>query len=136
MGETMRERRGRSSGNLNSEEAKRVAFQIAVRAIAARVRAKRVNLRGTPMPAFKAKTAAVLNRVASGSVEVVNRGRQRFVVLGLDQVLALIPDAGKRRTVAEVLAGLPTVPASTPRLRFTSVATPSPYRLPEGSRGT
>nr|CUV44892.1 conserved protein of unknown function [Ralstonia solanacearum] len=125
----MREFAGRSSGNLNSEVRKRVAFQIAVTAIAARVRAKRVNLRGTPMPAFKAQTAAVFNRVASGSVEVVTRGRQRFVVLGLHQVLALIPHAGRRRTVAEVLAGLPSVPASTPRLRFTSVATPSPYRL-------
>lgn len=131
----MRESRGRSSSNLNSEEGKRVAFQIAVRAIAARVRAKHVNLRGTPMPASKAKTAAVFNRVASGSVEVVTRGRERFVVLGLDQVLALIPVAGRTRTVAEVLAGLPTVPASTPRLRFTSVAAPSPYRFRDEARG-
>lgn len=131
----MRKSRCRSSANLNSEAGTSVAFQIALRAIAARVRAKRVNLRGTPMAAFKAKPAAVLNRVASGSVEVVNRGRQRFVVLGLDQIVALIPDARERRTVAEVLAGLPTVPATTPRLRSTSVAAANHYRLPEGSRG-
>lgn len=78
----------------------------------------------------------MFNRVASGSVEVVIRGRRRFVVLGLDQVLALIPNAGRRRTVAEVLAGLPTVPPSIPHLRFTSVAAPSPYRLRDGARGT
>jgi hypothetical protein len=132
----MREFPGRSNGSLNTGARKRVAFQIAVTAIAARVRAKRVNLRGTPMPAFKSQTAAMFNRVASGSVEVVIRGRQRFVVLGLDQVLALIPNAGRRRTVAEVLAGLPTVPPSIPHLRFTSVAAPSPYRLRDGARGT
>nr|CUV45041.1 conserved protein of unknown function [Ralstonia solanacearum] len=132
----MREIPGGSSGSLNTRARKRVAFQIAVTAIAARVRALRVNLRGTPMPALKAQTAAVFNRVASGSVEVVTRGRQQFVVLGLDQVLALIPNAGRRRTVAEVFAGLPTVPPSIPRLRFTSVAAPSPYRLRDEARGT
>ena len=131
----MRQIRGRLGGSLNPERVKRVAFQTAVRAIVVRVRAKTVNLRGTSMPAFKANTAAVFNRVSSGSIEVVTRGRQRFVVLALDQVIAIVHDTGRGRPVAELLAELPTVPASFPRLRATSVAAPNPYRIRDEPHG-
>lgn len=124
---------GGSGVDLSTVARKNAAFRAAVRTIAARVGAKRVNLSGKSMSAFTAQYAAVFNRVKSGSVEVFTHGRQRFVVLDLDQVLALIPNAGGRRRVADVFASLPTVPALTPRLRATSIATPSPYRFRDGA---
>lgn len=118
---------------LNIMARKKAAFGAAVRSIAARVGATQVNLRGTPMSAFKAQYAALFDRVRAGSVEVVTDGRQRFVVLDMDQVLALTSNAGGRRKVADVFASLPTVAASTPRLRATSIAAPSSYRFRDGT---
>lgn len=132
----MRKFLGGSSIDSSVAVRKRADFRAAVRTIAARVGAKRVNLVGTPVADFKTKYATVFKRANAGSVEVVTQGRQRFVVLGLDQVLALIPNASRRRTVAEVFAGLPTVPASSVRLRATSIATKNPYRFRDGTPGS
>jgi hypothetical protein len=124
---------GSAGVDLNTVAGKNAAFRAAVRSVAARVGATRVNLSGTPMPAFKAQYAALLNRVRAGAVEVLTDGRQRFVILDMDQVLALTSNAGRRRKVTDVFASLPTVPASVPRLRAISIATPSSYRFRDGA---
>ena len=107
-----------------------VEFEAAVRAIAERIGTRHVNCAGTPISIFKVRYATVLKRAKAGSIEVLTRGRERFIVLGREQVIALGNQASRGRLVAEVFAGLPTVPAWKPRLRSTSVRTKDPYRVP------
>jgi hypothetical protein len=125
--------RGDTGVFLNSIARKNAAFRASVRTVAARVGAKRANLNGTPMSAFKGQYASAFSRVRAGSIEVLTDGRHRFVVLNMDHVLVLTSNAGKRLKVADVFASLPTVPASIPRLRATSIAAASPYRWRDGT---
>lgn len=106
-----------------------VEFEAAVRAIAERIGARHASCAGTPISIFKVRYATVLKRAKAGSIEVLTRGRERFIVLGPEQVIALGNQASRGRLVAEVFAGLPTVPALKPRLRATSVQTKDPYRV-------
>ncbi|WP_425953006.1 hypothetical protein [Ralstonia pseudosolanacearum] len=105
-------------------------FKVAVRVVAARIGAKDVNAAGTPISAFKTNYASILKRVKEGSFEVVKQGKEPFVILGLKQFVALATDTGRGRTVAEVFAGLPSVPATEEPPRFTSIQTKSQYRVP------
>lgn len=107
-----------------------VEFETAVRAIAERIGARHANCAGTPISIFKVRYATVLKRAKAGSIEVLARGRERFIVLGPEQVIELGNQVSRGRLVAEVFAGLPTVPALEPRLRATSVRAKDPYRVP------
>lgn len=107
-----------------------VDFRAAVRVAAECVGARRINFAGTPMSVFKVRYATVLKRAKAGSIEVLTRGRERFVILAPEQVMALASRVSRGRTVAEVFAGLPTVPAMTPPLRATSTRAKDPYRVP------
>ena len=105
-------------------------FQAAVKAIAARVGATDVNAVGTPISAFKTNYSSVLRRVKSGSVEIVNQGPEPFIILGLEQAVALMSNTVSDRTVAEVFAGLPSVPASGKLPRDVSIEAVDHYRVP------
>jgi len=63
---------------------------MAIRAIAARVGAKEVNVAGTPMSVFKMQHAAVLKRAKAGSIEIVYQGAEPLVILGAKQLHALV----------------------------------------------
>jgi hypothetical protein len=111
-------------------ERRMVDFQAAVKAIAARVGATDINAAGTPISAFKTNYSSVLKRVKSGSVEIVNQGQEPFIILGLDQAVALMSNTVSDRTVAEVFAGLPSVPASGRLPRDVSIDAEDHYRVP------
>ncbi|CAG9236400.1 conserved hypothetical protein [Paraburkholderia tropica] len=111
-------------------ERRMVDFQAAVKAIAARVGATDVNAAGTPISAFKTNYSSVLKRVKSGSVEIVNQGQEPFIILGLDQAVALMSNTVSDRTVAEVFAGLPSVPATGKLPRDASIDAEDHYRVP------
>ncbi|WP_322047864.1 hypothetical protein [Paraburkholderia sp. J67] len=119
-----------AEGRKESAERRMVDFQAAVKAIAARVGATDVNAAGTPISAFKTNYSSVLKRVKSGSVEVVNQGQEPFIILGLDQAVALMSNTVSDRTVAEVFAGLPSVPASGKLPRDVSIDAEDHYRVP------
>ncbi|MBN3814634.1 hypothetical protein [Paraburkholderia sp. Ac-20347] len=111
-------------------ERRMVDFQAAVKAIAARVGATDINAAGTPISAFKTNYSSVLKRVKSGSVEIVNQGQEPFIILGLDQAVALMSNTVSDRTVAEVFAGLPSVPATGKLPRDASIDAEDHYRVP------
>jgi hypothetical protein len=111
-------------------ERRKVDFQAAVKAIAARVGATNVDTAGTPISAFKTNYSSVLKRVKSGSVEIVNQGQEPFIILGLDQAVALMSNTVSDRTVAEVFAGLPSVSASGKLPRDVSIDAEDHYRVP------
>lgn len=111
-------------------ERRMVDFQAAVKAIAARVGATDINAAGTPISAFKTNYSSVLKRVKSGSVEIVNQGQEPFIILGLDQAVALMSNTVSDRTVAEVFAGLPSVPATGELPRDVSIDAEDHYRVP------
>ncbi|CAM2152057.1 MULTISPECIES: hypothetical protein [Paraburkholderia] len=111
-------------------ERRMVDFQAAVKAIAARVGATDINAAGTPISAFKTNYSSVLKRVKSGSVEIVNQGQEPFIILGLDQAVALMSNTVSDRTVAEVFAGLPSVPATGKLPRDVSIDAEDHYRVP------
>ena len=106
------------------------AFHEILMKIAMRIGAPEVDESGTNISAFKTNYSTVLDRAKNGSVEVVTRGRQRFVILAEEQAVALITNTESDRTVAEVFAGLPTMPAESSRPRAMSSATVDHYRLP------
>ena len=83
-------------------------FEAAVRILGTRVGAKNINVAGTPISAFRTQHVAILERIDAGSVEVVTRRGQPFLILG---------------------ATLPTVPPSSTRPRHTSVQRKSPHRM-------
>lgn len=111
-------------------ERRMVDFRAAVKAIAARVGATDINAAGTPISAFKTNYSSVLKRVKSGSVEIVNQGQEPFIILGLDQAVALMSNTVSDRTVAEVFAGLPSVPATGKLPRDVSIDAEDHYRVP------
>lgn len=104
-------------------------FEAAVRILGTRVGAKNINVAGTPISAFRTQHVAILERIDAGSVEVVTRRGQPFLILGLHQVIALVSNRHATRTVREVFATLPTVPPSSTRPRYTSVQRKSPHRM-------
>ena len=108
---------------------RRVEFEAAVRLVGARVGAGDVNVAGTPVSVFKTHYADILKRINAGSIEVVTQRSQPFVILGLDQVIALVKKRSTTRTVREVFSELPTVPASTTGPKYTSISTKSSYRV-------
>ena len=85
---------------------------------------------GTNISTFKTNYSTVLDRAKSGSVEVVTRGSQRFVILAEDMVRALVAAPEKQLTVGEACTALPTLTHSARRPRATSVATRNPARIP------
>lgn len=106
-----------------------VEFEAAVRIVGARVRAGDVNVAGTPVSVFKTHYATILKRINAGAIEVVTQRGQPFVILGLDQVIALVKKQSTTRRVREVFAEFPTVPASATPPRYTSINTKSSYRV-------
>ncbi|WP_439890039.1 hypothetical protein ACS7SF_12260 [Ralstonia sp. 25C] len=77
-------------------------FRVAIRAIAARVGAKDVNVAGTPMSVFKTQYAAVLKRAKAGSIEIVYQGAEPFVILGAKQFLALVASLERDHALVDV----------------------------------
>lgn len=114
----------------DSSERRSAEFEAALKAVAARVGATEVNVVGTPISAFTTRYATILNRIRAGSIEVITQRGEPFVILGRHQVLALLGNGNAKRSVQEILAGLPSVPASVPRPIYTSVLTKSHYRVP------
>ena len=91
---------------------RRKTFEAAVRVVAACVDARRINV--TPIPIFSRHHVALFKRIRAGSVEVVIHRGEPFVILGMNQVLALVADQSVGRAgAAEMLAGLPPVRPST-----------------------
>lgn len=115
----------------DSSERGNAEFEAALRAVAARIGATEVNVVGTPISAFAKRYTTVLNRIRAGSIEVVTQRGESFVILGLHQVLALLEKGSAKRSAREILARLPSVPASFPMPRYTSVLTKSHYRAPK-----
>ena len=106
------------------------SFSDIVQLIAVRIGAPTVNEAGTNISAFKTNYSTVLDRANGGSVEGGTRGRQRFVLLAEEHAQTLVAGIEGGRTVGEVFAGLPTMPADSARPRAASVATAEQYRLP------
>jgi len=90
----------------------RKTFAAAVRVVAACVGARRINV--TPISIFNRHHVALFKRIRAGSVEVVIHRGEPFVILGMNQVLALVADQSMGRASAtEMLAGLSPVLPST-----------------------
>lgn len=106
------------------------SFSDIVQLIAVRIGAPAVDAAGTNISAFKTNYSTVLDRANGGSVEVVTRGRQRFVLLAEEHAQTLMASIEDGRTAGEIFAGLPTMPAAGERPRASSVATAEQYRLP------
>ena len=119
----------KSKRDTKSSVIRTVEFHGAVKVVAEHVGARHINFAGTPMSVFKVPYATVLKRAKAGSIEVLTRGRERFVILAPEQLLALVNRVSRGRRVAEVFADIPTVFASMPRLRATSTRTEDPYRV-------
>jgi len=111
----------------------RRAFNAAVRVVAERVGTKKVNVVGTPTSVFRLRYAAVLRHIKAGSIEVITHQGEPFIVLGMKQLFALVSGKSIGRTAAELLAGLPSVPASPSIPRHRSVLNPSHHRVPRSS---
>jgi len=115
----------------NSAEHRRTEFEAALKLLAARIGTAEVNVTGTPISTFKVQYATILNRVRAGSIEVVTRRGEPFVLLNLSQVLALVQGGRPALSVREVLAGLPSVSISGPPPRLVSRHARSHYRVPQ-----
>lgn len=111
---------------------RRKTFDAAVKAVAACVGARRINV--TPISIFSRHPFAMLKRIRAGSVEVVTNRGEPFVVLGMSQLLAIIADQSVGRvTAAEVLARQRTIAISPSMSRHRSVQTWSHHRVPRFS---
>jgi hypothetical protein len=133
-GATMREVSTDQTQEIDSAEIKGAMFEGALRILAARIGVTEVNIAGTPISRFKESYTAVLNRVRAGSIEVVTQRREPFVILGANQVLALVESLNRRRTASELLEGLPSLPASSdPPPRHRSIGGKSHHRVPRSS---
>lgn len=119
------------ANDTDSSDRRSAELEAALRALAARVGATEVNVVGTPISEFTTRYATILNRIRAGSIEVITQRGEPFVILGLHQVLALLGNGNAKRSAREILARLPSVPASVPMPRYTSVLTKSPYRVPK-----
>jgi hypothetical protein len=106
------------------------SFGDIVQLIAVRIGAPTVDAAGTNISSFKTNYSTVLDRANGGSVEVVTRGRQRFVLLAEEHAQTLMASIEDGRTVGEAFAGLPFMPAAGERPRAMSVAAAEQYRLP------
>ncbi|MBA9859245.1 hypothetical protein [Ralstonia insidiosa] len=104
-------------------------FESAVQEVAERVGAHQVNL--SRVSSFRTHYAAVLDRIKDGSVEVINKGGEPFLLLGATQLFALLKNEARTLTTAEVLQGLPSVSlegGAPPRAR--AVGSKSHHRVP------
>ena len=99
--------------------------------LAAQVQAAGVNPHPTPIAKFSRNYGSVLMHASAGQLQVISRGEEQFVLLSMAQIRNLMPPED-RRTMAELFAGLPTVPG--PPLRAQSPANTAgakdQYRLP------
>lgn len=77
-------------------------FRVAIRAVAARVGARKVNAVGTPLSVFMTRYAAVFKRARSGSIEIVYQGAEPFVILGAKQLLALVAGLERDPALGEI----------------------------------
>ena len=105
-------------------------FEEVVQRLASYLGAPRVDTAGTPVSVFRSRHSSVLGRVIAGSVEVVMQSGEPFVILGADQVIALCARIVRPKTAAEILAGLPSVPASPHVPRYRSILNKSHHRVP------
>lgn len=126
----VRTSRATAAGTMHSQ---RTTFNAAVKLAAARVGVKKVNVVGTPASVFRTRYAAVLRRIKAGSIEVITHQGEPFIVLGMKQLLALVADKNVGPTASELLAGLPSVPASPSIPRYQSVLNPSHHRVPRSN---
>jgi hypothetical protein len=107
-------------------------FSIALREIARRIGAQVGDEVRTPISEFKSNYSPILDRASGGSVEVLTRGKRRYVILDEAIVEALILEANDRKTIGEAFAGLPSMPAGGRRPLDMSIASVDQYRLPGG----
>lgn len=128
----MREIPTEQAQELDSHEITGVAFEAALQSLAARIGATEVVVAGTPISRFEASYTTVLDRVRAGSIEVVTDGREPFVILGVNQVLALVEVLKTRRTASELLEGLPASPGPPPRHRSAGLKR-SHHRVPRST---
>lgn len=105
---------------------RRKTFEAALRVVAACVGARRINV--TPISVFSRHHVALFKRIRAGSVEVVTHRGEPFVILGMNQVLALVADQSVGRAAAEIPAGLPAIPASPAISKRRSVQTRRHHR--------
>lgn len=96
-------------------------FEGSVQLLASRLGAPRVNIGGTPISTFRSRYSSVLGRVRAGSIEVITQNGEPFVILGMDQFIAMYARIGQPKTAAEILAGLPAAPLSPHVPRHTSI---------------
>jgi prevent-host-death family protein len=66
----------------------------------------------TPITTFRANYATLLDRASAGHVQTISRGKERFVLLSMDQIALLVMPPTDKRTLGELFHGLPTVPMS------------------------
>lgn len=128
----MREISVNSQRSTSTSPAQRLMdFHGALRVVAAHVGAKDIHAAGTPISTFRANYAAILERVEAGALEVVTRRGEPFVILSLEQVLALATDVRRNLTAADLLKELPSAPKSdgVPRVRH-QVLAKSHHRVP------
>lgn len=114
----------------DSSERDAVAFQAALRTLAARVGAKGLDAVVTPISVFRSSYTAVLDRVRNGSIEVITHRGEAFVLLGRSQLSSLMRETESRRTAAELLDGLPSVPSDGHIPRVRSILSKSHHRVP------
>lgn len=82
---------------------RRKTFDAVVKAVPARVGARRINV--TPISIFSKHHFAVLKRIRAGSLEVVTDHGEPFIILGMNQILALVAGQNAGQTTARILAG-------------------------------
>lgn len=104
--------------------------------VAAMVEANQVNEAGTTISEFTKHYAAVLDRTDQGSLEVITRHNRRYVILGEEQIAALVKNSKSGQLAGELLAGellagLPLLPYDEHRPRVQSINTVNAGRLPK-----
>ncbi len=75
----------------------------AVKAVAACVGAGHINV--TPIRILSKHHFAVLRRIRARSLEAVTDHGEPFIILGMDQILALVSDQNAGQITARILAG-------------------------------
>lgn len=104
--------RKRSDTGREADTGRQRQFEVAVQRLASRLGAPPVSIGGTPISIFRSRYSSVLKRVRAGSIEVVTQNGEPFVILGLNQLITMCARIDHPKTAADMLAGLPSVPAS------------------------
>ncbi len=81
------------------------AFVSALHALAGRLGVK---VKDDPMPIskFKSDYSGVLKAASSGRLQQISRGRERFVVLTEEQVIAMVQSSSRKSSLADTLASI------------------------------